>query len=158
SAVNRRWLAAFLADPHRFQPETAMPRYDFNAQQRLDLVEYLMTELGDPSPPAPAPPPRPAQKTIEAGGEIYRKYGCGGCHRIAGRQDGVQAGPELTGIASKPAPLLDYGKRGDLPRRLPDWLAAKVTAPRSFRDGLRMPEFGFDNEQVTSLVTALLSL
>lgn len=30
-----------------------------------------------------------------------------------------QAGPDLTGIGDKPASLLDFGVRDDLPRRLP---------------------------------------
>jgi mono/diheme cytochrome c family protein len=54
--------------------------------------------------------------------------------------------------------MLDFGARNDLPRRLPEWLAAKVSTPRSFREGLRMPDFNFSREQVEGLVTALLSL
>jgi len=157
SAVNRRWLVAFLGDPHAFQPNTAMPRYDFSRQQLLDLSSYLMEEMVDTSAPGPSDPYHPSQKLIVAGEENFKKYGCGGCHHIAGRKDPAPIGPELTGIGGKPAELLDFGARTDLPRHLPDWLAAKVTHPRSFRDGLRMPEFGFTPEQVESLVTALLA-
>jgi mono/diheme cytochrome c family protein len=158
SMVTRRWLVAFLGDPHRFQPQTRMPRYDFSRQDLLDLSAYMMDEFTDSAAPAPAPALHPAQKTVQAGEQVWKKYGCAGCHRIAGRNDVVQTGPDLTGIADKPAKLLDFGDRHDLPRHLPDWLAAKVRTPRSFRTGLRMPEFGFNDEEVTQLVTALLSL
>jgi cytochrome c2 len=135
-----------------------MPRYDFSRQDLLDLGSYMMEQFTDPSAPAPSPPLRPAEKKVKAGEEVYKKYGCAGCHRIAGSTDAVQMGPELTGISDKPVGLLDFGVRDDLPRRLPDWLAAKVASPRSFREGLKMPEFGFTDEEVEALVTAFLSL
>jgi len=157
SKVSRRWLFAFLADPHSFQPGTAMPQYDFDRQQLVDLSTYLMEEMVDPSAPAAGAPFRPSAKRVAEGEEIYQKYGCSGCHHLGGRGDAPPIGPELTGIGGKPAALLDFGVRGDLPHELPDWLAAKISHPRSFREGLRMPEFGFTREQVESLVTALLS-
>lgn len=158
SKVNRRWLVAFLGDPQTFQPDTKMPRYHFSPWDLLDLAEYLLEEFTDSSAPAPGPSLRPAQRAVQAGEEIYKKYGCAGCHRIAARTDAARMGPDLTGIADKPARLLDYGKREDLPRRLPEWLVAKVSRPRSFREGLKMPDFGFMDEEVQALVTALLSL
>lgn len=157
SRTSRRWLVAFLGDPHAFQPLTRMPRYNFSRQDLFDLSQYMMDELTDPSAPAPGPALRPAQKAVQEGEKLYRKYGCAGCHRIAGRSFAARVGPELTGIGDKPVALLDFGARGDLPRRLPDWLAAKVSDPRSFREGLKMPDFGFSPEQVEAIVTALLS-
>jgi mono/diheme cytochrome c family protein len=157
SAANRRWLFAFLRDPHAFQPDTAMPQYDFSRQDLLDLTTYMSQDLVDPSAPQGNPVYRPSAQKIAAGEEVFLKYGCSGCHHIAGRKDAGQIGPELTGIGGKPVALLDFGVRSDLPRTLPDWLAAKVSHPRSFREGLRMPEFGFSPEQVEALVTALLS-
>ncbi len=157
SKVNRRWLVAFIGDPQAFRPGIAMPRYDFSRQQLLDLATYLGEELVDPGAPAAGAPYRPSPPKIAAGEEVFVKYGCAGCHHIAGRKDAAPIGPELTGIGAKPAELLDFGVRQDLPRRLPDWLAAKVSHPRSFRDGLRMPEFGFSPGEIEALVTALLS-
>lgn len=159
SEVNRRWLVVFLSDPHVVQPDTPMPRYDFTPKDVLDLSQYMMEELIDPEapPPAPGAPYKPASRAIEAGEKLYKKYGCGGCHKIAGRTDVAPIGPELTGIGDKPAALLDFGARADLSRRLPDWLAAKVADPRSFRAGLRMPDFGFTPEEIQALVTALLA-
>jgi mono/diheme cytochrome c family protein len=158
SKVKPAWLAAFLADPQRFYPETLMPRYNFSPKDVADLCAYVFDEFTDQSAPAPGPDLHPAEKSIEAGKELFKRFGCGGCHRIGGETAPPQIGPELTGIADKPAARLDFGRRDDLPRHLPDWLAAKVADPRSFREGLRMPRFGFTRHQIEALVTALLSL
>jgi mono/diheme cytochrome c family protein len=158
SKVTRRWLAAFLADPQRFYPDTKMPRYHFSAQDVADLTDYMLQEFTDASAPAPAPGLHSADRMVQAGETIFRRTGCNGCHRIGGRSLGVAIGPELTGIADKPVGRLDFGRRSDLPRALPDWLAAKVSDPRSFRDGLKMPRFGFTEHETEALVTALLSM
>ena len=138
SKVNRDWLIAFLRDPHAFQPTTTMPRYSFDRQELLDLTQYMMEEFVDMSAAEPVSDPyRPALRQIEMGETIYSKYGCGGCHSLEGFAEGIRIGPELTGIGDKPVGLLDFGERADLPRALPDWLAGKLTNPRSFRPGLR---------------------
>jgi mono/diheme cytochrome c family protein len=157
SKVNRPWLVAYLEDPHAFQPRTRMPAYRFDRQDLLDLSQYMIGDLIDPSFEASEEPYRASRKAVLAGERIYRQYGCTGCHRIEGRDDPPQVAPVLTGIGEKPVGLLDFGGRDDLPRSLPDWLAAKVTDPRSFREGLRMPRFGLEPEQVEAVVTALLS-
>ena len=157
SAVNRRWLLAFLRDPHAFQPGTAMPQYAFERGDLVDLTQYMMEEFVDPAAPEPGPPYRPALKRVEEGERVYVKYGCGGCHAIPGRSDSARIGPELNGIGDKPVALLDFGQRTDLPRALPDWLGAKIVSPRSFRSELKMPVFGMEPEDVQAVVTGLLA-
>jgi mono/diheme cytochrome c family protein len=53
---------------------------------------------------------------------------------------------------------VDFGRRTDLDRTLPAWLAAKIDSPRSFAQGLRMPSYEFNGEDTRAVVTALLSL
>ncbi len=158
SKVSRAWLVTFLRDPHAFQPDTAMPRYAFTREDLRDITRYMMDELVDPSAPKPGPPPRLARKLVEEGEKVYRKYGCGGCHRIAGRKETARIGPELNGIGDKPARLLDFGRRDDLPPTLPDWLAAKIMDPRSFRPELKMPRYALALEQLQALVAALIAV
>jgi len=158
SAVTREWLVAFLGDPHSFQPETKMPQYNFTRQDLLDLSQYMVEELTDPSAPTTRTTLRPARRAVDEGEDLFKKYGCGGCHRIEGRTTPAPIGPDLAGIGDKPVKQLDFGTRDDLPRMLPDWLAAKVSQPRSFREGLKMPQFGFEARQVQQIVTALLSI
>lgn len=157
SKVNRRWLFAFLQDPHAFQPRTAMPGYLFDEQELADLTQYLMEEMVDPDAPPPGEPYRPDHRLADEGKALYRRYGCGGCHRLAGEEAAGKIGPDLTAIGDRPAALLDFGGRSDLPRHLPDWLTAKVIDPRSFRDGLKMPRFTLEEDEVTAVITALLS-
>ncbi|MGA7613697.1 MAG: c-type cytochrome [Thermoanaerobaculia bacterium] len=158
SKVDRSWLAAFIADPHAFQPATAMPQYDFSRQDLIDLTQYMMDDLTDTTVPTrSAASFRPPLSLVNDGESLFRKYGCGGCHAIGGKYENGKIGPDLTGIGAKPTDRLDFGDRTDIPRGLPEWLAAKVSKPRSFRHGLKMPEFGFDGHQVETLVTALLS-
>jgi mono/diheme cytochrome c family protein len=158
SKVSRRWLVAFLADPQRFYPDTKMPRFHFSARDLADLADYMMQEFTDSSAPAPTSGLHSADRVVQAGEIIFRRTGCNGCHQIGGQNQGAAIGPELTGIGDKPVGRLDFGRRSDLPRALPDWLAAKVTNPRSFRDGLKMPRFGFTEHEAEALTTALLSL
>jgi mono/diheme cytochrome c family protein len=157
SKVSRGWLMTYLDDPHAFQPDTAMPNYSFSSDELLDISQYLMDELFDPTAPEPAEPPRLSRVMLEAGERIFRRYGCGGCHSIGEEHEPTRVGPELIGIGDKPVQLLDFGERDDLPRTLPDWLAAKISDPRSFRAELKMPRFDFDSEQLQAVVTALLS-
>lgn len=157
SKVKRRWLWAFLADPHSFQPRTEMPHYRFDDGELADLTRYLMEEMVDLEAPT-AGQYRPDLRLAERGAGFYSRYGCGACHRLGGEGIVGPPGPDLTEIGDRPAELLDFGNRHDLPRRLPDWLAAKLTAPRSFRVGLRMPiYFQLVDEEVIAVVTALLS-
>lgn len=156
SKVHRSWLIAYLGDPHAFQPRTEMPRFEFTAQDLIDLSQYMIDDLVDPAAPAPEEAYRPAQSRIERGGELYRRYGCGGCHRLGGEL-APRIGPELDGIGDKAVELLDFGVREDLPRSLPAWLAAKVTEPRSFREDLKMPVLGLEPGEIQALLTALLS-
>ncbi|MFQ5700732.1 MAG: c-type cytochrome [Acidobacteriota bacterium] len=158
SKVKRRWLVAFLADPHAFQPHTLMPRYNFSRQDVLDLSQYLMDEWTDPAAPAPGPSFRPAQRAVQRGEALYRALDCGGCHRMARIPKVAPIGPDLAGIGDKPVTLLDFGLRDDLPETLVDWLAAKVSDPRSFRENLKMPDFGFTQEQIQQILTALLAM
>lgn len=156
SKVDRRWLYAFLADPHAFQPRTEMPQYRFTEQELIHLTEYLTEETIDPEAPD-HDGYRLDPRLADEGAALYARYGCGGCHRLAGEEPAVPVGPDLIGIGDKSAELLDFGERDDLPRHLPEWLVAKVRAPRSFREGLKMPVFELEEDEVVAMVTALLS-
>jgi cytochrome c2 len=157
SKVKRGWLVAFLGDPHSFQPNTEMPRYNFSETELSDISQYMMDELYDPAGPEPGEPPRLSRVMLEAGERIFKRYGCGGCHSVGDQHDRIRIGPELIGIGDKAVRFLDFGERDDLPPTLPDWLAAKISNPRSFRAGLKMPGFNFESEDLQAVVTALLS-
>lgn len=159
SAAGRGWLLAFLRDPEAFNPRTRMPRYHLTDAESRDLVAYLEDELRDfDAPKKQLEPLRVNQTLAETGQKLFRHYGCFSCHAVEGTAEAEKFGPDLDGIGDKRASSLDFGRRTDLPRTLPAWLAAKISAPRSFASGLRMPSFGFNADDTRAIVTALLSL
>ncbi len=156
--ATRGWLIAFIRNPHAFNPKTKMPQYSFSDQDVRDLVAYFEDELRDfDAPKEILDPLRVNQTLADKGHELFKNYGCFSCH-VGTERGGERFGPDLDGIGDRRASSLDFGKRTDLPHTLDAWLAAKISAPRSFADGLKMPKFSFDPEQRRAIVTALLSM
>ena len=159
SAATRGWLLAFLRSPQSFNPKTRMPRYGLSETESRDLVAYFEDEFRDfDAPKEILEPLRPNQTVAERGEKLFRRLGCFSCHGPLEGSETERFGPTLDGIGDKKPASLDFGKRGDLPRTLPAWLAAKLGFPRSFAQGLRMPSFGFSPDDTRAVVTALLSL
>ena len=134
-----------------------MPRYNFSDGDLRDLVAYFEDELRDFDAPANILEPlRVKARLAERGESLFKTAGCFACH--GGVKEGERFGPDLYGIGDRKATSLDFGRRSDLPRTLAAWLAAKITTPRSFAGGLKMPTFAFDAGQQRAVVTALLSM
>jgi mono/diheme cytochrome c family protein len=159
STATRGWLLAFIRDPHAFNPRTRMPRYAFSDTEARDVVAYFEDEFRDfDAPKEMLEPLRPNQTVAERGEKLFRRLGCFSCHGPLPASETERFGPTLDGIGDKKPASLDFGKRTDLPRTLPAWLAAKLEAPRSFAQGLKMPSFGFSPEDKEAIVTALLAM
>jgi len=158
SSVTRGWLLAFLRDPQSFYPRTRMPRYHFSESESRDVAAYIEDEMRDFDAPKDMLAPVHVNQTLaEKGERLFRLAGCIACHsEPSGSEE--KFGPELNGIGDKKAASLDFGRRADLERTLPAWLAAKIESPRSFAQGLRMPSYEFNGEDTRAVVTALLSL
>ena len=159
SSATPGWLLAFLRDPQAFDPVTRMPRYHFSDQESRDLVAYVTAEFRDfDAPKEILEPIRVNQTLAENGKKAFSRLGCFSCHDPIQGEATEKFGPELNGIGEKRAASLDFGKRTDLARNPPAWLAAKLENPRSFAAGLRMPSYGFNADDTHAIVTALLSL
>ena len=158
SRASRGWLIAFIRDPHAFNPQTRMPQYGFNDEDVRDIVAYFEDELRDFDAPATILDPLRVNQTVaERGEKLFKSAGCFACHSSTAKE-AERFGPDLDGIGDRRAISLDFGKRTDLPRTLEAWLAAKISEPRSFASGLKMPTFAFDAAQRRAIVTALLSM
>ena len=158
SFATRGWLLAFLRDPHAFYPRTKMPRYHFSDTESRDVVAYMEENFRDFDAPAEVLAPIRVNQTLaERGERRFRVAGCFACHSEPGASE-EKFGPELNGIGDKKASSLDFGRRSDLARTLPAWLAAKIASPRSFARGLRMPSYEFNGDDTRAVVTTLLSL
>jgi len=101
------------------------------------------------------------------GRKLIQRQGCFGCHPgMPGFEEAQPIGTELTTWASKLITKLDFGLT-DIPHTKVAFLRNKLTDPRIYDSGkvatkhpqdlLRMPDFGFSDEQVSQLTTALLS-
>ena len=158
SRATRGWLIAFIRDPQAFYPQTRMPQYGFSDADVRDIVAYFEDELRDFDAPATILDPVRVNATIaERGQKIFKTAGCFACHTSTAKE-AERFGPDLDGIGDRRAISLDFGRRNDLPRTLEAWLATKISDPRSFASGLKMPTFAFDPEQRRVIVTALLAM
>lgn len=91
--------------------------------------------------------------------------GCFGCHAIQGFEDAKPIGSELTEEASKDIHKFDFG-RAPIEYTRQAWVMAKLKDPRIFDEGrvrdylekLRMPNFGFTDDEILSLTTFVMSL
>ncbi len=91
--------------------------------------------------------------------------GCFSCHDIRGFEDAKPIGTELSTEGSKDIHQLDFGFI-PLEKTRHDWIAQKLKDPRIFDQGrlkdyhekLRMPLFGFTDEEIDALNTFVLSL
>jgi mono/diheme cytochrome c family protein len=93
---------------------------------------------------------------IAHGKRLVSDYGCASCHEIAGIKKPENFAPELSRIGSKPVTQLVF--LPGMEHTLPDYIATKIKQPRSFGQGLKMPQYTFTPAQIDSLTTALLSL
>ena len=139
--VKKRWLVAFLQNPHAFYPNTKMPRFHFSGKEALDLAEFAMEDwvdmdLQDKEEKEPAPPPDTPQ-TIEQGKLLYAELGCAGCHELT-KEKVEPPGPDLTYIGSKAVHDLDFGD-AEVQRTLPDFLYTKLKSPKALTSDFRLP-------------------
>ncbi len=99
------------------------------------------------------------------GREMILQQGCFGCHAIHGFEDAKPIGTELTKEGQKEVDRFYFGYVG-IEHARQAWFFQKLKNPRIFDRGkivgyhekLRMPLFGFTDEEAGALTTFLLSL
>ncbi len=154
SKADPRWLYNYIKNPKRFQPGVPMPRYRFSEDELLGIVAYMQSEFVDydmEQPPAHTPDPG----FFEKGRALFNKYSCGGCHELGGIGRAEVMAPELTSIGGKKLYEIDFGK-SKIDQTLPSYLTTKLLQPREFSSSMKMPKFGFSDEQATAIAVALL--
>ena len=105
------------------------------------------------------------QKFEFVGREVILQQGCFGCHAIGGFEDMKPIGTELTKEGQKEVDKLYFGFV-DIEHTRQAWFFQKLKNSRIFDRGkvvgyhekLRMPQFGFTDEEAEALTTFLLSL
>jgi len=156
-------VTAYLMSQRKTPPEPppAVP------QATLDAItlEYLKGKLTDDQANQKLASMSEKEKKVYLGEKLIARYGCFGCHNIPGFEQALPIGVELSQEGSKLVTRLDYGFV-DIPHTKPAWFLQKLKDPRIFDQGkvklpqekLKMPDFGFTDEEASTLVTFILSL
>ena len=150
------WLYAWIKDPKKYWPETAMPNLRVPDEDAGLLTAYLASLTKEE---ASASELDASAELIEKGLVLVRDKGCTGCHKIGEFALGYNA-PEHDGIGVKRVDELVFAET-DIPHTLSDWLTLKIKNPRAFNTEdmpTLMPKFGFNDEETEALLTFLLSI
>ena len=116
------------------------------------------------------------EKLVYSGENLVGHYGCYSCHNIQGFENSKPIGIALNYEGSKLMSKLDFGFwHDDIPHTKWDWFYNKINEPEKFdlipnEDGSvsvkelkpleksRMPWFGLNDKEITSLVTLIMGL
>jgi len=128
-------------------------------------VEYLKAKLTVKDAEAKLATMSLDEKKLYLGDKLINRYGCFGCHRIDGYDKALPIGTELTQEGSKLVTRLDFGLI-EMEHTRQDWFYQKLKEPRIFDRGkvkapqekLKMPDFGFSDDEASHVVTLLLGL
>jgi len=94
------WIVQHFRDPQSVSPGTVMPRFGFTEAEVRALTEFLV-HLRDQQVALSLPS---LMSPVERGREIFRKYGCAGCHGA----DGKGGVPNPNAKTAQQVPALTY--------------------------------------------------
>jgi cytochrome c2 len=195
SKVSPGWLYAWVRNPKQYFPETNMPRLRLTDQEAADVTAYLLSSR-DPRYEGlrlPGVAPRVVddlvrgylantltiarsearlgemsehERLVYLGEQSIAKYGCYGCHDIAGFEDTKPIGTELTEEGSKPVHQFDFGHVHEVAHTRHDWVRTKLLRPRIWDRGkeevkdynelLKMPNFGMTRREADAVLANVL--
>ncbi len=154
SKASEQWLYNYIKNPKKFSPDVLMPKYRFTEEELIGVVAYIESEFVDYDLEAP-PPHTPDPDYYEKGIAVFRKYNCSGCHTLGTLSKAEEMAPDLTHIGDKKLYEIEFGKSG-IEQTLPSYLYTKLKSPRIFLSNLKMPDFGFTDEEARAITVALL--
>jgi cytochrome c551/c552 len=161
-------------DGHELQVEqmTIMPNLRLSIEEARDIASYLITlKQKDPATYLQAGYLNDAKLKAQ-GHALVERYGCAGCHEIAGMEEEGRIGTELTKEGSKPLEQIDFALLTGKAEK-EDWYSHKgffehkLEKPEIYDTGrdwkdrdpderLRMPDFDMKPEEITALTTFLM--
>ncbi len=195
SKVDAGWLYAWLKNPKDHNPDTRMPNLRLTDREAADLTAYLMAQRHEGFDGRTVTPAdgevrddlvleylrnnntyeqseailadmSERQRDVYLGEQTVQKYGCYGCHELAGFDDAKPIGVELTEEGSKPVHQFDFGHVHDVPHTRHDWIKTKLQRPRIWDDGkeavknygelYKMPNFGMSEREAEAVLTNVL--
>ncbi len=184
SKVDAGWLYAWLRDPRAYRHDTPMPSLRLDERQTADLTAYLMTRR-DPAWEGLSLPATDVEtrdrlvlsalarshtieqsqarfermsernKNLYLGEQTINRYGCHGCHQIAGFDQAPAVGPPLREVSGRlrarlasPEPASPkLASPGDKPATRGRWRAAS-----------HRPAYRLSDDHIRALTVAVLGL
>ncbi|MBI1983879.1 MAG: cytochrome c, partial [Acidobacteria bacterium] len=158
-------------DGHELQVEqmTVMPSLRLSWEESRNIASYLVTLKRHDAGSNPAAEFLNDPQLKAKGREVAFRYGCAGCHEIAGLENAGRIGTELTEEGSKPLDQIDFAMFKSRAKR-EGWFnhkgffERKLRKPETFDEGLirppderlRMPNLDLKPEEITALTTFLM--
>lgn len=150
SRASVRWMAHWINNPKALRPDASMPMLKFYSHQQGEvgkgprgqawhIAAYLDTLGKKPDAIKPATP-----DMIKTGGDLFAKFGCIGCHTMPDHVDAKTARDRVS---------LKHVKA----KWHPASLAAFLKKPNAHYQWIRMPLFGFSDEEAKLLAAFVLS-
>ena len=129
------------------------------------LLDYIRAVVPYEEAQAEVAGMSPEERQLDLGRRAIGRYGCYSCHEIAGFDDIQPIGTELSAEGSKLLPQFDFAFVHDIPHTKRDWIGQKLLDPSIYDrnrilqplEKLRMPDFGFSEEEARLLTTAVMS-
>ncbi len=157
------WISAWLRSPSGYDSRTIMPAFRLTRSERLGIAEYLFLEGEDLDEAEDEDEENPDEtatnfslQQIEKGEKLFISRGCFNCHALTRVPDTGEFAPGLADLANKKTEKISFGS-AQIQHTLPDYIAAKLQAPRILGDNLKMPFFDLPLEEVGRLTTFALA-
>ena len=170
------WLDAWLKDPKKLRPHTAMAQMfssdEIGEAQRFAVVSYLAT-LGKPIAPAKIPfvSTGDVQKSLERGAKLYLTVGCATCHgdQLTAPptkkkkddeevEEAFDSKSSMYGLGSATGPQAYYTLNHVGSKTRPEALAKFLLNPLDTNPHGRMPRMLLSNEQALDIARHLCRL
>ncbi len=159
SKAKPEWIYSYVKNPRSFRYDVEMPQFNFTEEQLTAVTAYMLTEFIDWDEPeeeateAFAPDPGFYKKGLE----LFNQHNCKGCHNLTAEGVSKSMGPDLVHIGTKKVYEIDFYQT-DIEKSLQSYLYNKIKYPGQFLEKALMPDFGFNDENIEALTTALLSM
>ncbi|MEE9181742.1 MAG: c-type cytochrome, partial [candidate division NC10 bacterium] len=154
------WVFRWLKNPKAIRPSTRMPNLRLTDEEASALTAFLMTRGERQTTPVALLEELKKKEQIEEGERLIRLRGCFGCHKIRGFEIARQIAPDISNFGHKRLLQLSFGDAVEVHHTWEDWTFGKLKNPQIYttdREQLRMPNFGFTEEEVKTLRVLLKS-
>jgi cytochrome c2 len=168
------WIDAWLADPARLRPHTAMPKMfadtDAGRAERYAVVRYLVAISGETRLEPTKPPviSNEYRQSMERGKVLYTTTGCAACHQEAlpkkpARNDEDEKDPlkpedYVYGAGTPGGPAAKYALGAVGSKYKPETLAAFLQNPLKVNPSGRMPHMNLDPRESLDIARFLCRL